>query len=344
MLSEEIMADTRLLSSWIRRFLLEYLIGERNLSVNTQKSYRDMLRLLLPFASEAAGKATDKLLVEDLSEGCIRNFLIRLGDERYCSASTRNQRLAGIRSLARFIAMHAPEYTDWYGRLKSIPLRKSSTALISYLEKDEMDALLSAPDVDTAQGRRDHAVLLFLYNTGARADEVAHVKMGDLNLNIAAGHYNNSSVVIHGKGNRLRRCPLWPETARLLQLLGRDRLSQETLFVNRQNRPLTRFGIRDVVVRNVAVAAASVPSLSQKRVSPHTIRHTTATHLLRAGVDINTIRAWLGHVSLATTLIYAEVDIQMKIQALKMCEPHQKEQLRKPWKQQEDVMAFLKSL
>lgn len=338
------MTDTRQLSPWVRRFLLEYLISDRNLSVNTQKSYRDMLRLLLPFASALGGKAIDKLLVEDLSESCVRNFLCTLGDKRQCGASTRNQRLASIRSLARFIAMHAPEYTDWYGQLKSIPLRKSSTALISYLEKDEMDALLAAPDVETALGERDHAVLLFLYNTGARADEVAHVKIGDLNLNIAAKHNNNSSVVIHGKGNRLRRCPLWPETARLLQLLGRDRLPQETLFVNRQSRPLTRFGIRDLVVRNAAVAAAIVPSLSQKRVSPHTIRHTTATHLLRAGVDINTIRAWLGHVSLSTTLVYAEVDIQMKIRALTTCEPHQKEQLRKPWKQQEDVMAFLKSL
>nr|WP_315974133.1 tyrosine-type recombinase/integrase [Escherichia coli]CAH8250686.1 Tyrosine recombinase XerC [Escherichia coli] len=317
------MTDTRLLSPWVRRFLLEYLISDRNLSVNTQKSYRDMLRLLLPFASATGGKAIDKLLVEDLSESCVRNFMCTLGDKRQCGASTRNQRLAGIRSLARFIAMHAPEYTDWYGRLKSIPLRKSSTALISYLEKDEMDALLAAPDVETALGERDHAVLLFLYNTGARADEVAHVRIGDLNLNIAAEH-NNSSVVIHGKGNRLRRCPLWPETARLLQILGRDRLPQETLFVNRQNRPLTRFGIRDLVVRNAAVAAVTVPSLSQKRVSPHTIRHTTATHLLRAGVDINTIRAWLGHVSLSTTLIYAEVDFQMKIRAITTCEPHQK--------------------
>lgn len=337
------MTDTRLLSSWVRRFLLEYLISERNLSVNTQKSYRDMLRLLLPFASEAAGKATEKLLVEDLSEDCVRNFLIRLGDKRHSSASTRNQRLAGIRSLARFIAMHAPEYTGWYGRLKSIPLRKSSTALISYLERDEMDALLAAPDVKTVQGQRDHAVLLFLYNTGARAGEVTQVTIGDLTLSIAAGH-NNSSVVIHGKGNRLRRCPLWPETARLLQLLSSDRLSHEPLFINREKRPLNRFGIRNLVVRNTAVAAASVPSLSQKRISPHTIRHTTATHLLRAGVDINTIRAWLGHVSLSTTLIYAEVDTQMKTRALMTCEPHQKGQTSKPWKQQEDVMAFLKSL
>lgn len=337
------MTDTRQLSSWVRRFLLEYLIKERNLSVNTQKSYRDMLRLLLPFASEAAGKATDKLLVEDLSEGCVRSFLIRLGDERHCSASTRNQRLAGIRSLARFIAMHAPEYTEWYGRLKSIPLRKSSTSLISYLEKDEMDALLAASDAETAQGLRDRAILLFLYNTGARADEVAHVRVMDISLgrNIGRG---NSSVLIHGKGNRCRQCPVWPETERILQLLIRNRQPEDTLFINREHQPLTRFGIHDIVVRSAAIAAHAVPSLSKKRVSPHTIRHTTATHLLRAGVDINTIRAWLGHVSMSTTLIYAEVDIQMKARALKMCKPDQKEESLKSWKQQENLMAFLNSL
>lgn len=337
------MNDTRLLGPWVRRFLLEYLISDRNLSVNTQKSYRDMLRLLLPFASKTAGKATDKILVEDLSESCVRNFLCTLGDKRRCCASTRNQRLAGIRSLARFIAMQAPEYTEWFGSLKSIPQRKRSASLISYLEKDEMDALLAAPDATSHQGWRDHIVLLFLYNTGARADEVASVRIGDLNLNQSTGG-GHSSVAIHGKGNRLRHCPIWPETARLLQQLTADRVSDEALFINRKHQPLTRYGIYDIVVRNTAVAARYVPSLAKKRVSPHTIRHTTATHLLRAGVDINTIRAWLGHVSLSTTLIYTEVDIQMKAQALRMCEPEQKEKLLKPWREQQDIMAFLESL
>ncbi|WP_254919499.1 tyrosine-type recombinase/integrase [Pantoea sp. VS1] len=302
-----------------------------------------MLRLLLPFASEAAGKAADKLLVEDLSESCVSNFLRSLSDGRHCSSPTRNQRLAGIRSLARFIATHAPEYTEWYGRLKSIPLHRSRTSLISYLEKDEMDALLAAPDVKTAQGKRDRAILMFLYNTGARADEAAHVRIGDLTFNGPKGI--SSSVVIHGKGNRIRRCPLWPETARLLKELTRDNLHEEALFRNRQKRPLTRFGFHDIVVRTAAMAASAIPSLHKKRISPHTIRHTTATHLLRAGVDINTIRAWLGHVSLSTTLIYAEVDIQMKARALRMCEPEQKKSVQKPWKQQrDDIMDFLRSL
>ncbi|MDC3681020.1 tyrosine-type recombinase/integrase [Escherichia coli] len=153
-----------------------------------------------------------------------------------------------------------------------------------------------------------------------------------------------SPVVLHGKGNKRRHCPIWPETARLLRLLIGDRQPDEAVFINREHNPLTRFGIHDIVVRNAALAARSLPSLISKRVSPHTIRHTTATHLLRAGVDINTIRAWLGHVSLSTTLIYAEVDIEMKAQALKMCEPEQKEKVLKPWKKQNDIMAFLKSI
>ena len=337
------MSNNQLLSTWVRCFLLEYLISERNFSHNTQKSYRDMLRLLLPFISSTVGKEIDKLTVEDLSESCVRGFLCNLGDHRHCSATTRNQRLAGIRSLVRYIAIKAPEYTEWYGSLKSIPQRKSSAPIMNYLEKDEMDALLAAPDITTIQGRRDHTILLFLYNTGARADEVAHVKIGDLTLN-RFDRRESSSVVLHGKGNKRRHCPIWPETARLLRLLIGDRQPDEAVFINREHNPLTRFGIHDIVVRNAALAARSLPSLISKRVSPHTIRHTTATHLLRAGVDINTIRAWLGHVSLSTTLIYAEVDIEMKAQALKMCEPEQKEKVLKPWKKQNDIMAFLKSI
>lgn len=205
-----------------------------------------------------------------------------------------------------------------------------------------MDALLAAPDVQTAQGQRDRTILMFLYNTGARADEAAHVLVGDLTLNGPKGLH--SSVVIHGKGNRLRRCPLWPETARLLMELTRDNLPEEALFKNRERRPLTRFGIHNIVVRTAAIAASAIPSLNKKRTSPHTIRHTTATHLLRAGVDINTIRAWLGHASLTTTLIYAEVDIQMKAHALEMCEPEQKKSVKKTWKQRDDIMEFLRSL
>ena len=182
-----------------------------------------------------------------------------------------------------------------------------------------MDALLAAPDQTTDQGRRDHAVLLFLYNTGARADEVAHVQVGDLMLGRSPGH-DGGSVLIHGKGNKQRRCPLWSLTAMLLAALVTGREPVAHAFLNRRGEPLTRFGIYTMVERYAAVVARTNPEITKKRLSPHTIRHTTAIHLLRAGVDINTIRAWLGHLSLTTINIYAEVDLQMKAQALALCE------------------------
>lgn len=336
------MVDLNLLSPWVRRFLMEYLIGQRNLAPNTQKSYRDTLRMLLPFIAREVGKPIDRLEVLDLSSERIRAFLSELEEKRKCGAATRNQRLAGIHSLAHFIGLHSPEHLQWCGDLKNIPLKKAARPLVTYLEKEEMDALLAAPDQTTEQGRRDHTVLLFLYNTGSRADEAAHVQVEDLMLG-RSPRRDGASVLIHGKGNKQRRCPLWARTAALLAGLVNGRRPEAHAFLNRRGEPLTRFGIYAMVERYAAVAARTTPAITKKRVSPHTIRHTTATHLLRAGVDINTIRAWLGHVSVATTNIYAEVDLQMKAQALALCEI-KNGPARKPWRADAGLMAFLQAL
>lgn len=336
------MTDPKLLGPWVRRFLMEHLIGERNLALNTQRSYRDTLRLLLPFASSAIGKSVERLEVLDLSSDRIRAFLLNLESKRECGVATRNQRLAAIHSLARFIGLHSPEHVQWCGELKNIPVKKAPRPLVSYLEKNEIDALLAAPDQTTEQGRRDEAVLLFLYNTGARADEAAHVKVADLNLG-RSPRYEGASTLIHGKGNKQRRCPLWARTATMLAQLVNGRGPTEHVFLNRRSQPLTRFGIHTLVERYAAVVAKANPAVAKKRVSPHIIRHTTATHLLRAGVDINTIRAWLGHVSLSTTNIYAEVDLEMKAQALAHCEI-KSAKVKKHWRENAGLMAFLQAL
>jgi len=336
------MPDTDLLSPWVRRFLLEHLVAERNLARNTQASYRDALQQFLPFISRAAHRRIERLRVEDVSPARTRAFLQDLEKTRGCGIATRNQRLAAIHSLARFIGLHSPEHLQWAGQIRSIGSKKVARPLIGYLEKDELDALLKAPDRRTAQGRRDSAVLLFLYNTGARADEVAQVQIGDLELG-AAPERDVSSVLLRGKGNKLRRCPLWPKTVdQLRPLLGR-RAASEHVFLNRRGQPLTRFGIHALVERHVARVATTLPSVAKKRVSPHTIRHTTATHLLRSGVDINTIRAWLGHVCLSTTNVYAEVDLQMKAKALVNCEIKDGEP-KKPWRKNPAIMEFLRTL
>jgi site-specific recombinase XerD len=322
--------------------LLEYLIGERNLARNTQQSYRDMLCQLLPFIAELAKRRIDQLKIEDLSADRIRSFLANLEENRRCGPATRNQRLAAIRSLASFIGRHGPEHLQWCGEIRSIRCKKTARPLVTYLEKDEMDALLAEPRQSSAQGRRDHAVLLFLYNTGARADETAHLLIADLELGKTVGR-DPSSVQLRGKGNKQRRCPLWEKTAHELLFLIGKRASGEHVFLNRRGQPLTRFGIHALVERYAEAVAKTRPSMSKKQLSPHTIRHTTATHLLRAGVDINTIRAWLGHVSITTTNVYAEVDLEMKAKALANCEvegakPNQ------PWRDQKGLIEFLRSL
>jgi len=335
------MPNTDLLGPWVRRFLLEYLLAERNAAPNTQMSYRDTLQQFLPFIARAAHRRIERLSIEDVSPARTRAFLHDLEKTRACGIATRNQRLAAIHSLARFISLYSPEHLEWAGQIRSIEFKKVAHPLIGYLEKDELDALLKAPDRRTAQGRRDYAVLLFLYNTGARADEVAQVRIGDLDL--GAAPRDGSSVVLRGKGNKRRRCPLWPKTVDELRPLIDRRAASEHVFLNRRGHPLTRFGVYAVVERYAARVATKLPSLAKKRVSPHTIRHTTATHLLRAGVDINTIRAWLGHVSLDTTNVYAEVDLEMKAKALVKCEIKGGKP-KKPWRKNPGLMEFLRSL
>lgn len=335
------MSDVMLLGPWVRRFLLEHLVGERNLSRNTQRSYRDTLALLIPFVGSKLRKPIDRLLVTDLSAENVRSFLADLETTRGCGITTRNQRLAAIHALAGFVGLHSPEHIGWSGELRWIPFKKASKEPVSYLEKAEMDALLHTPDQSTAQGQRDYALLLFLYNSGARADEAAHLLIGDLDLTICDRDY--SSVRIRGKGNKLRLCPLWPQTVKELRALTHSRAPTERVFLNRRRQPITRFGIHAMVARYAARVAKQITSVAAKRVSPHSIRHTSATHLLRAGVDINTIRAWLGHVSLTTTNIYAETDLEMKAKALAHCEVKAAPR-RKRWRDDPGLMVFLKSL
>jgi len=336
------MTNHTLLGPWIRRFLQEYLISVRNLSSNTQCSYRDTLCLLLPFIAHQARTAIDQLKVEDVSAERVKIFLLDLEQTRHCSVSTRNQRLAAICSLAKFIGIHGPEHLQWCGEIRAIPSKKASRVMITYLEKVEMDALLKSSEGILPQQRRDHALLLFLYNTGARADEAAQMTIANLDL-AHAPRRDHSSVVIRGKGNKLRRCPLWSQTVNEIASLVKDRAHAEHVFLNRCGQPITRFGIRTLVKRYAQEASKQTPSLGTKRVSPHTIRHTSATHLLRAGVDINTIRAWLGHVSINTTNIYAETDLEMKAKALALCEIKDAK-TTKHWRDDIGLMAFLKAL
>jgi integrase/recombinase XerD len=339
------MPEHHLLGSHIRRFLLEHVVADRNLSRNTQRNYRDAIRVLLRFMTHRHRIDPANLTVEHVTTEVVREFLQYLEQERGNTAATLNQRVTVIHSLFRFIGRHVPELVERASQLQAVPLRRVDHPTVPYLEKAEIDALLATPDRRRRLGQRDYALLLFLYNTGARADETAHLTRGALDLGRPA------SVRILGKGRKIRLCPLWEHTAQVLREFLGDRLAgpaETPVFLNVRGQPLTRFGIYAVVERAVARAATRMPSLDTKRVSPHSVRHTTAVHLLRAGVDINTIRAWLGHVSLETTNRYAEVDLEMKAKALAACAIIENNRPDGPsaaaGRKPPDLMAFLASL
>ncbi|MGJ5819940.1 tyrosine-type recombinase/integrase [Paludibaculum fermentans] len=321
---------------------MEYLISERNLAHNTQRSYRDAIRLLLAFAAAQTRKRPDELLVPDIDADLLRAFLRHIEEKRKCSVSSRNQRPAAIHALAGFIAERRPEYLDWCAKLRTVKAKRSAPSPVCYLEKPEIDALLDAPSSLTKLGSRDRAILLFLYNSGARANEVARLCIDDLSLH-TGGVGTWSSVRLTGKGGKVRICPLWTSTTAAVSSIVTGRTVTERVFLNRRSEPLTRSGIHEIVTRYARAAMDRVPGMAQKRIGPHTIRHTTATHLLRAGVDINTIRAWLGHVSINTTNIYAETDLEMKARALDLCAMKSKRSPKR-WRDNPDLMSFLAQL
>lgn len=331
------MSDRELLGPWLRRFLTEYIVTERNLARNTRASYRDTFCLLLPFAAGRLRKPVDRLTVRDLGSGLVLKFLTHLEEDRGCSVRTRNQRLAAIRAFARFVGSRDPAHVEWCGQIRAIAAKKSMSPPVGWLTRVEMEAMLALPDRKTGRGRREYALLLFLYNTGARVSEATQLKVRDLNFGRGKGGYDLATL--HGKGGKTRQCPLWPETARVLADEILDRATDAPVFVSRLGARFTRFGVYRLVER----CAEQVPQLAGRTITPHVIRHTMACHLVLAGVDINTIRAWLGHVSIGTTNIYAEIDLTLKANAVALCEVG-RQRPRRSWKEDKGLMVFLKSL
>jgi site-specific recombinase XerD len=229
-----------------------------------------------------------------------------------------------------------PAHVEWCGHIRAIATKKSMPPAVGWLTKTEMEAMLAVPDRKTRRGRTEYALLLFLYNTGARVSEATHLKARDLQIGRDNGGHD--LAILHGKGGKTRQCPLWPETERVLtdEILGHS--GDDAAFVSRLGTPFTRFG----VYRLIEHCAARVPELAERTITPHVIRHTAACHLVLAGVDINTIRAWLGHVSISTTNIYAEIDLTLKANAVALCEVGQPRP--RSWKEDKGLMAFLKSL
>jgi site-specific recombinase XerD len=331
------------LAPHVRSFFEDHLTCRRNVSSHTVQSYRDGLKLFLRFAAKRLNRSTAKLRVNDITETVVIDFLTDLETVRANSIQTRNYRLSSIRNLFEYIAGREPQLLDHCHKILTIP-RKRGALLpeIGYLEKDQMTALLEAIQQDSHAGRRDYALLLFMYNTGARVQEVADTRFGWLTLRAPF------KVELLGKGRKWRTCPLWDSTVQHLRRLIDERgpalKPDDPLFVNRWGRPLSRSGIADILSRHLNRAAATSPALQGRKVTPHTIRHTTAMHLLQSGVEVNVIRSWLGHVSIATTNRYIEIDLAMKAKALETCELGKGEPPLISWKSTPDILEWLESL
>ena len=328
------------LANCMKRFFSHYLPVQKGLSANTILAYRDAIKLLLCYTADTLGRPVDRLAVEDIAEKVVVGFLDYVEKERRCSSGTRNARLAAIHSLFAFIAREEPTLLQQCQRIRAIPLKRTEHKTVDYLEEKEMQAILDAVDINSRTGIRDRALLLLLYNTGARVSEIVELKLPDLRLNGA------DQVHLLCKGKKHRSCPLWPETATALQAYLKQRTPKEPgiehLFLNANGAPITRFGIRHITGKYAAAAQNQCPSIKTKTVNPHTIRHTTAMHLLRSGNDVNMVSYWLGHADINTTHIYLEIDMEMKRQMLeKAGAPSIKKPL--PW-QKPDILQWLQAL
>jgi site-specific recombinase XerD len=324
----------------LRAFFYEWMVEQRNASAHTVRSYRDTWRLFLRFTAQRRQRIVAQLTLGELTASEVGAFLQYTEQERHDSIGTRNCRLAALRSFFGFVAGREPAAVAQCADVLRIPTKKAPVHAPSYLDLDEVEAILAQPDRSTPEGQRDHALLSFLYNTGARIQEALDVCPQAVRLDSPA------CVRLYGKGRKERLCPLWPETVSLLKALlqRQPRADGERIFVNRYGVPLGASGVRFKLAEYVEAAAKLVPGLASKHVTPHSFRHATAVHLVAAGVDITVIRSWLGHVSLDTTNHYAQANLETKRKALERLEASSRTSRPPRWRRDTSVLAWLDSL
>jgi site-specific recombinase XerD len=330
-----------LLGAAIRDYFTDHLPRLRGMSPHTIHSYRDSLILLLRFLARERNKPVTGLELTDLDPPGIVAFLCYLERERNNGVSTRNVRLSAIHAFFHFVASRNPEHLELSQRVLGIPFKRAGQRAIHYLEYEEIDAVLKTINRSTAQGCRDYALLATMFNTGGRVQEIADLRAWDLQLT------RPFQVRLFGKGRKERYCPLWPQTAAVLKAFcdqrNLDFRSENRLFLNHRGQPLTRFGIRHILTRCLGVACGNAPNLRQKRLHPHSVRHSTAVALLKSGVDLSTISHLLGHASPNTTNRYAKVDLEMKRQAIAKVKPVARKS-RMPWGKDRTILDWLESL
>ena len=326
------------LPALVQQFFTGRLCGQMDARPHTVAGYRDTFRLLLSFASEQTGKAPTKLMVDDLDCDLVSDFLTHVETQRRNSARSRNTRLAAIRSFFRFVAMTEPAYMLHCQKILAMPGKRYVRRTVAFLSRAEMEALLTAPDLSTWVGRRDHAVLMLALQTGLRASEIVGLRCCD--VVIGAGAY----IRCEGKGRKQRSTPLRKEAVKVLKawLKERDGAGSDSLFPTNRGTRMSRDALERIVRRHTLTASRSCHSLAGKRVSPHVLRHSTAMDLLHHGVDQTVIALWLGHESVETTQVYVHADLRLKEKALARV----KASAVKPGRYRPDdkLIAFLESL
>lgn len=326
-------------STLLQRFFVEHLGRQRAISPRTIAAYRDTFRLLLSYAEAKISKSPAALALVDLDARLILSFLDHLEKERNNGARSRNARLAALRSFLKYAAHHDLTALHVIEQALAIPMKRFDRPVLGFLSRQEMQAILDAPDPRTWAGQRDRALFSLMYNTGARVSEVVGRRIGDIIINDAAAAH------LHGKGRKERSVPLWRSTAGLIRGWKRrpdDIGDEKFLFPNRGGGRMARSNVTQRLALAVSVAAEHHPQLTRRSISPHTIRHTTAMHLLQSGVDIAVIALWLGHESPATTHMYLEADLSMKERALTRLQPAGAHPTR--YRPLDHLMQFLQSL
>jgi len=331
------------LAGALRKFFGDHLPTIRGVSPHTIRSYRDGFALLLRFLATATGRPVATLDMPDVTVDHIVAFLQHVEQDRGVSATTRNVRLAAIHTFARFLAAQEPVYLDQAQRILAIPFKRARPRPIAYFEYEDIAAVLASVDRSTRAGRRDYTLLAAMFNTGARVQEILDLQARDLQLT------KPYQLRLVGKGRKVRWCPLWPQTAQLLRLWCVERQvdlhSDAAVFVNQRGLPLTRFGVRFILAKHVRQASQQQPSLATKRFHPHSLRHSTAVHLLKSGVDLPTIAHWLGHASVNTTNRYVTVDLGLKRKALARATPlGTSRSAPAPWRRDPTVLDWLEAL
>jgi integrase/recombinase XerD len=305
------------LAPHLTTFLLEHLPHERKASPNTCAAYAHSFQLLLCFAAARLKVKPSLLEIEQFDAPLILTFLKHIESERRNSPRTRNARLAAVNSFFRFLEYRLPSCLDQSRQIHAIPMKKVDEALVSSLTREEMQALLNAPDPRTTSGTRDRAMLYLAFAAGLRVSELTSLRLDQLD------DQDCSSIHVIGKGRRERVLPLWKETAKVLKawLVIRQRDGDPELFLNAVGRAMTRSGFAYILAKHVAAATAEQPSITKKRVTPHVLRRTCAMHTLRATRDVRKVSLWLGHASLQSTEIYLRADPTEKLEALSAIAP-----------------------